>query len=457
MDIKLGVVVLAAGKGTRMLSDNPKVMQPMLGEPMLRYVLDALEPLAAGNLWTVVGHGAETVMTFFGGGRTRFVVQEQQRGTGHALRTAWPEVRKSGVSHVLVVNGDTPLISAAAMRLFVTRALGEDADLAFLTLTLEEAGAFGRVMRKNGGVCAIIEAKDYDEAAHGPCPGEINSGIYFLRCEAVDPLLPLLTNANKSGEFYITDLIELAVVGGMNVSGIAMGSDLSLLGVNTPAELAEAEETLRGRFVKKAQDAGALIHAPHLARIGPDAVAEGGASITGPCELYKKSRVARGATVASHCFLEDTEVLAGAVVHSFCHLVGAVVGEKCVAGPFARMRPGTVLEEGAHVGSFVEVKKSRLGKGAKANHLAYIGDASIGAGSNIGAGVITCNYDGRNKHSTIIGENAFIGSNVSLVAPVEVESGAFVGAGSVITKTVPEGQLAIGRARQVNLVRKKKE
>lgn len=455
MDINLGTVVLAAGKGTRMLSDNPKVMQPMLGEPMLRYVLDALSPLAAGNLWTVVGHGADMVEAFFAE-RTAFVAQKEQLGTGHALQTAWPEVEKSGVSHILVVNGDTPLIATGAMRNFVEQALADKADLAFITLTLENAGAFGRVLRKNGAVSAIIEAKDYDAATYGPCPNEINSGIYFLRTDAIGPLLPKLKNANKSKEFYITDLIEFAVAEGLLVSGIAMGHDMNLLGVNTPAELVAAEELLRARLVRKALDAGALIHAPDLVRIGPDAVIEGGASVTGPCELYKKSLVAKGARVSSHCYIENTEILSGAVVHSFCHLAGAVVGEKCVAGPFSRIRPGTVLEEGAHVGSFVEVKKSVIGKGAKANHLSYIGDATVGAGTNIGAGVITCNYDGKDKHATVIGENAFVGSNVSLVAPVILEDEAAVGAGSVITKTVPKGYLGIGRVRQINLPWKKR-
>lgn len=454
MDIKLGTVVLAAGKGTRMLSDNPKVMQPMLGEPMVRYVLDALAPLAAENLWTVIGHGADMVEAFFAE-RTAFVVQKEQLGTGHALQTAWSTVEKSGVSHILVVNGDTPLISTGAMRYFVEKALADKADLAFITLTLGDAGAFGRILRKNGAVSAIIEAKDYDEATYGPCPNEINSGIYFLRTDAIGPLLPKLKNTNKSKEFYITDLIELAVAENLLVSGIEMGNDMSLLGVNTPAELVAAEELLRARLVKKALDAGALIHAPDLVRIGPDAVIEGGASVTGPCEFYKKSRVARGARVSSHCYIEDTEILSGAIVHSFSHLVGAVIGEKCVAGPFSRIRPGTVLEEGAHVGSFVEVKKSIIGKGAKASHLSYIGDAAIGAGTNIGAGVITCNYDGKDKHVTTIGENAFVGSNVSLVAPVILEDEAVVGAGSVITKTVPKGYLGIGRARQINLPWKK--
>lgn len=455
MKEQIGVLILAAGKGTRMHSDSPKVLCPMLGEPMLRYVLDAALPLAGGNLWTVIGHGADEVRNLFPDGRTRFIVQERQLGTGHALRAAWPDLKAGGVSHVLVVNGDTPLITTGALRAFVDAALAEKSDLAFLTVTPDDMASFGRVLRRNGNVEAIIEAKDYDERVHGPCPGESNSGIYLLRMDAVEPLLPRLGNDNKSGEYYITDLVELAVAEKYCVSGIKGGKDTALLGVNTPAELIEAEETLRERLVRRALEAGALIHAPSLARFGPDAVLEPGCSVTGPCEIYGKSRVARGARVSSHCYMEDTEVLGGAVVHSFCHLVGARIGENCVTGPFARMRPGAVMEEGAHLGSFVEMKKSRLGKGAKANHLAYIGDATIGAGSNIGAGVITCNYDGKNKHATEIGEGAFIGSNASLVAPVRVGNNAFVGAGSVITKDVPDTMLGIGRARQANLNWKK--
>ena len=456
MEGQLGIVILAAGKGTRMHSDSPKVLQPMLGEPMLRYVLDALVPLGGANIWTVIGHGADMVLSFFADAQTRFVMQEQQLGTGHALQTAWPELRRCGVSHVLVVNGDTPLITTDVVRSFVDFAIHGNNDLAFMTLTLEDAGAFGRVVRKNGEVQVIVEAKDYSEAQYGPCPHEINSGIYCLRCEAMDALLPKLQNINKTGEFYITDLVELAVAQGLRVSGVNAEDDLQLLGVNNPAELVAAEELLRARLVARALDAGAMVLMPSLVRMGPDAIVEPGAMVTGPCELYKKSRVAKGARVASHCYLEDAEVLEGAVVHSFCHVVGAKIGEQCVVGPFARMRPSAIMEEGAHLGSYVEMKKSRLGKGAKANHLAYIGDTHIGAGTNIGAGVITCNYDGKNKHATHIGEGVFVGSNTSLVAPVRIGDNAFVGAGSVITKDIPDSTLGIGRVRQKNLPWKKK-
>ena len=453
---QLGTLILAAGKGTRMHSDAPKVMQRMLREPMLRYVLAALAPLSPGRLWTVIGHGAGQVQEFFAQGQTNFVLQQQQLGTGHAVQTAWPALRAAGVSHVLVVNGDTPLITETAMRAFVDEALTGNADVAFLTLRLKDPGAFGRVTRESGRVSAIVEAKDYDPAAHGPCSGEINAGIYCLRVDTVDALLPRLHNANKSGEFYITDLVELAVADKLTVLGIEAGEDRNLLGVNTPAELAEAEEFLRCRMVAELQASGVLVHAASSVRIGPLAVVEPGVELTGPCEIYGASRVCKGACIESHCVLENTTVASGTLVRSFCHLDGADIGPECIVGPFTRMRPGTVLEQGAHAGSFVELKKSRLRKGAKANHLAYIGDADIGEKSNIGAGVITCNYDGKNKHTTVVGKGAFVGSNVSLVAPVTVEDGAFVGAGSVITKNVPSGMLALGRERQVNLPWKKK-
>ena len=454
MNIRLGTVVLAAGKGTRMHSDAPKVLQRMLGEPMLSYVLRELAPIAPSFLWTVIGHGADAVRSRFAHDETRFVEQKEQLGTGHALQTAWGELVAAGITHALVVNGDTPLVCAETMRRFVDTALERNCDLAFVTLTPDNAASFGRVVRANGKVRAIIEAKDFDEAVYGPCPRESNSGIYFVRCESIGPLLSLLRNTNKSGEYYITDLVEAAVAHNLVVEGVEAGNDMNLLGINSPAELVAAEEMLRARLVDAALASGVLVHAPAQVRIGPDAVLEPGAEITGPCEIMGKSRICRGAKVASHCYMEDTLIRPGAVVQSFCHLVGAEIGEACFIGPFARMRPGAVTEEGAHLGSFVEMKKSVLGKGAKANHLAYIGDATIGAGANIGAGVITCNYDGKKKHQTLIGEKAFVGSNVSLVAPVSIGANALIGAGSTITKDVPDNFLGIGRARQVAFERK---
>ena len=449
-----GILILAAGKGTRMYSDTPKVLLPLLHEPMLRYVLDAVMPLAPGKVWTVIGHKADMIASVFNDGATVFIEQKAQLGTGHALQTAWPVLRAAGLSHVLVVSGDIPLISESALRHFVAAAVADNADVAFITLTPADTASFGRVLRKDGEVVAIIEATDYDIRRFGPCPKEINAGIYCLRMDSVAHLVPRLSNANKSGEVYITDVVELAVAEKLRVFGFAAGDDMNLLGVNSPAELVACEEMLRHRIVRHWLDAGVHIHAPHMARIGPKVVLEPGAELSGPCELYGDSAVRRGAAVSSHVYMLDSVIACKARVHSFSHLVGARVGESCIVGPFARMRPGAVMEEGAHLGNFVEVKQARLGKGAKANHLAYVGDADVGENVNIGAGAITCNYDGKKKHRTTIAGGAFIGSNCSLVAPVSIGEGALIGAGSVITKDVPENTLALARARQALLPRK---
>ena len=449
-----GAVILAAGKGTRMYSDIPKVLQRILEEPMLRYVYDAVTPICGHRIWTVVGHRAEMVRAAFPDREGGFILQEQQLGTGHALQQAWPAVLAAGLERVLVINGDTPLVPEEVLRGFLAASLAEEADIAFITLTLPDPGAFGRVVRKGGRIAAIVEAKDYDPARHGPEPREINAGIYCLKTEVVTRLLPLLSNSNKSGELYITDLIGLGVERELKVYGHMRDDDPDLLGINNPEELVRSEERIRARLVREHMRGGVIIRAPQSVRIGPDARIERGAEITGPCELYGKCSIGRGARIASHCRLAGVTLEADAVMHSFCHAQDAHVGPRCIVGPYARLRPGAVMEDEAHVGNFVEMKKARLGKGAKANHLSYIGDAEVGAGSNIGAGTITCNYDGKNKHVTRIGEKAFIGSNTALVAPVTVGAGALVGAGSVITKDVPDNHLGVARAQQKILPKK---
>ena len=444
----VGAVILAAGKGTRMHSPLPKVLQPMLEEPMLRYVYDALDSLGSLRVATVVGHGADEVAAAFPARTDGFVLQAEQLGTGHALQCAWPAMLAARVEHVLVINGDTPLVRPEVLERLFSEARREDADIAFATLTLEDSGAFGRVLRKHGRVCAVVEAKDYDESLHGPDPREINAGIYCLKAGSVDSLLPLLARNNAGGEYYITDLIGLAVERNLKVLGLNMGDDPDLLGINTPTELVRAEERMRERIVNAHMERGVFIRAGGSVRIGPDVTLAPGSAVTGPCECYGRTVLESGARVESHCRLTDTALRAGAVMRSFCHAEKADIGPGCGVGPYARLRPGAVLEEGAHVGNFVEMKKARLGKGAKAGHLSYLGDAEIGAGANIGAGTITCNYDGRNKHVTHIGERAFIGSNTALVAPVSVGDGAVVGAGSVITKEVPDNCLGLTRAPQ---------
>jgi bifunctional UDP-N-acetylglucosamine pyrophosphorylase/glucosamine-1-phosphate N-acetyltransferase len=446
-----GAVILAAGKGTRMYSDKPKVLQPLLGEPMLRFVYRALDPLFSKAVWTVIGHGADMVRKAFCHEEREFVLQEKQLGTGHALQCAWDKVTASGIDYVLVINGDTPLVRPDSIVRLLDRTAGSGADVGFITLTLEDPAAFGRVVRRHGHVAAVIEAKDYDTAQHGPEPREINAGIYLLKVAAVSPLLPLLTNANASGEYYITDIVELAVRQGLRVEGVECGNDPDLLGVNTPAELMRSEELLRENIVTRHLHNGVHVHAAGSVRIGPDVVIEPGAVIHGPCELYGNTFVGAQAAIDSHCWVKDSRLHPGSTLRNFSHAEQAEIATGAVAGPYARLRPGAVLEQDARMGNFVEMKKAVLRKGAKASHLTYLGDADIGSEANIGAGTITCNYDGVNKHRTVIGEKAFIGSNTALVAPVSIGKQALVGAGSVITKDVEDGELAIARGRQKNL------
>ena len=449
--LQTAALILAAGKGTRMHSDKPKVLQTVLGEPMLRYVLEAVRPVFDGRVLVVVGHQAGMVEAAFPD--ASFVHQEQQLGTGHALMQAMPAL-EGQCERVLVVNGDTPLLSEDVVRHFVEAS--EGADLAFATISLDEPGAYGRVVRDDEGhVSAIVEARDYDMARYGAPTGEVNAGMYAVRLSLAETLLPRLSNANRSGEYYITDLVGLAVAEGRDVRGVQCGCDESLMGVNSPRELAQAEECLRASVVDGLLDKGVLLHAPALVRVSPLATVEAGAELFGPCEILGASHVERGARIESCCVLRDSHVCAGAEIRSFSHLEQAQVGQGALVGPYARLRPGAVLERESHVGNFVELKKARLGVGSKANHLTYLGDEDIGSGVNIGAGTITCNYDGRNKHRTVIGDRAFIGSNTALVAPVTLGEDALVGAGSVITHEVPAGQLAVARGRQKNLPRRK--
>lgn len=449
-------VILAAGKGTRMHSDKPKVLQAVLRRPMLAYVYDALDAVFGAAPLTVVGFGADQVRDAFPDRTGGFVLQEEQLGTGHALQMAWDAAVKSGCEYCAVINGDTPLVTPESLGNLAAAA--GDFDIAFMTITPNDPASFGRVVRnEDGKVMSIVEAKDYDFSIHGPVTGEVNAGIYLFRLDTVAPLLDQLRNDNMGGEYYITDIIGLGVGGGLKVQGVQCGNDTNLMGINSPLELVHAEQTLRRAIVNTLLEGGVLIHNPETVIIGPDVKVEPGAEIYGHCEIYGKSLVEKGCVLGSYTTVIDSVFRSGATLREYSHIEQADIGPDCIVGPFARLRPGAKLHRQARVGNFVEVKKAVLGEGAKANHLTYLGDAEIGGGCNIGAGTITCNYDGKNKFVTSIGEGAFIGSNTAIVAPCTIGRDALIGAGSTITKDVPDGETAIARGKQTNLRRRLKK
>lgn len=453
---EIGYVVLAAGKGTRMQSDLPKVAQKILGKPLINYVLDVLIGCSAQNIWTVVGHGAQLVRKLCTEQKTTFVEQIEQLGTGHAVQLAWPEIEKSGVEFVCVLNGDTPFVPCEEISDLVRRCHETGAGMGLLTLILDNPKGYGRVIRgADQGVYAVVEEKDFDQNQYGGDIFEVNSGVYVFNVRKCSSLIGLLDQNNAQKEFYLTQMMSLCSGQGLRVEAVAFDRSDLLRGINSPQELIDLEEVIRLGINAKLIQSGVILRQSKTIVIGPDVKVDPGVEITGPCEIYGKSHLKRGAKVASHCVIYDSE-LGSCQVNSFSHIDSARIEDGAVVGPFARLRPGTVLESQSRVGNFVEVKNTVLHAGAKAGHLTYLGDSEIGSGANIGAGTITCNYDGMRKHKTIIGEEAFIGSNSALVAPVAIGDKALVAAGSVVTKNVPDEMLCIGRARQVNMVRKRR-
>lgn len=450
----LGFLILAAGKGTRMHSDQPKVLQKILDTPLLGYVYAALRHEPADKIWTVIGHQAEMVRQAFAHEGRVFVEQREQLGTGHALAVAWPEISKQDFDYLCVINGDTPFVPLEIIRDLSEQCAKNSAAMGFVTLVLDNPQGYGRVLRSdNGSVLGIVEEKDFDRTVHGEIC-EVNSGIYVFDMRRCGPLLDKLDQNNAQQEFYITQLLTLCTQMDLPVIGLEYSLATDLRGINSPRELVEVEESIRAKIVVAWQEAGVIIRNGSSVFIGPDVQIEAGVEIMGPCEIYGSSFVGRGSQLQSHCWLRNVQLRA-CQIKSFSHIEGAVILDNAVVGPFARLRPGTEIEEHVRVGNFVEVKKSILHAGAKAGHLTYLGDSEVGPDVNIGAGTITCNYDGMHKYRTEIKAGAFIGSNTALVAPVIVGARSVVGAGSVVTKDVPDESLCVARARQVNLDRKK--
>lgn len=442
-------LVLAAGQGTRMKGAEPKVLHTLCGRPMLHWVIDAAFAAGARDVVVVVGHGRDEVEASLAaafGERVRTAVQPVQRGTGDAVRCALSAVR-ADAELLLVLCGDTPLLEADELSALRAATVAAGVSVAVLTCDAPEPAGYGRILRgSDGRVLGIRE--HHDASPEERALREVNSGVYLVRAAYLREAILGLSPNNAQGELYFTDLVALAAAGGGSVLGFKAPSADSLAGVNDRAQLAAAEDILYGRIADRLRRAGATIRSS--ARIDAGVVVEPEARIEHAVVLRGATRVGAGAVVDVGSVLTDVEVASGAMVKPYTVGSSAFIGEKAQIGPFSHLRAESHIEAEAHVGNFVETKKTRLRRGAKANHLAYLGDGDIGEGANVGAGTIFCNYDGFRKHKTEIGPGAFIGSDSQLVAPIRVGANAYVATGTTVTCDVPDDALAIARVRQEN-------
>ena len=441
----LEILVLAAGAGKRMRSSLPKVLQPLAGRPLLAHVLATARELSPRKVIVVHGHGAEAVRQAFNGENVEWVLQDEQLGTAHAVMQAMPQV--SADADVLILYGDVPLTRAATLKRLLEAA---DDGLAVLTAEPADPAAYGRIVRDGrGGVAKIVEERDASPAERAI--REVNAGFYALSARRLSAWLKKIDNRNAQKEYYLTELVSLAVDERVPVTAVKTDAAWEAAGVNTPRELAELEREFQRQQAGRLLDAGVKLADP--ARIDVRGALECGreVAIDVNCVFEGRVTLGDGVRIGPNCVLRNISIAAGTEVLAFCHLEDSTVGARCRLGPYARLRPGTTLLEDVHVGNFVEVKASRLGAGSKANHLTYLGDSEIGARVNVGAGTITCNYDGAAKHRTVIEDDCFIGSDATLVAPVRIAQGSYIGAGSTINKNTPAGQLTVARAKQVSI------
>ncbi|MCQ4321784.1 bifunctional UDP-N-acetylglucosamine diphosphorylase/glucosamine-1-phosphate N-acetyltransferase GlmU [Stutzerimonas stutzeri] len=440
--MSLDIVILAAGQGTRMRSALPKVLHPVAGKSMLGHVIDTARELRPEAIHVVIGHGAERVRERLVSDDLNFVVQAEQLGTGHAVAQALPALT---AERVLILYGDVPLIEAATLERLLQKVGSQ--QLALLTVNLDDPTGYGRILRGEQGVVqAIVEHKD--ATAEQKLIAEGNTGILAVPGERLGDWLGRLSNSNAQGEYYLTDVIAMAVADGLTVATEQPQHAMEVQGANDRIQLAELERHYQQRAARRLMAQGVTLRDPARFDLRGEVTAGRDVMIDVNVILEGNVLIEDDVEIGPNCLIRNSTLRRGAVVKGNSHLDGAELGEGADCGPFARLRPGAVLGKKAHVGNFVEVKNARLGEGAKAGHLAYLGDADIGARTNIGAGTITCNYDGANKSRTVMGEDVFIGSNSSLVAPVTLGDGATTGAGSVITADVPAATLALGRARQ---------
>lgn len=440
------VVVLAAGQGKRMRSDLPKVLQPLAGKPLLAHVLGTARQLAATHICVVYGHGGETVREALAADDIQWARQEPQLGTGHAVQQALPFLADDGMA--LILYGDVPLTRTETLAALAAAGAGD--KLALLTEFLADPTGYGRIVRDaDGRVVRIVEQKD--AGAEDLAIREVNTGILAAPIARLRSWLSRIGNNNAQGEYYLTDIVGLAVADGVEVVTSHPSAHWETLGVNSKVQLAQLERIHQGNVAERLMEAGVTVIDPARVDVRGELLCGRDVEIDVNCVFEGRVELADRVRIGANCVLKNVTVASGAVIAPFCHLENATVGAASKIGPYARLRPGTVLGEDVHIGNFVEVKNSQIASHSKANHLAYVGDADVGSRVNIGAGTITCNYDGANKFRTTIEDDVFIGSDTQLVAPVTVGRGATLGAGTTLTKDAPPNQLTLSRAKQLSL------
>ncbi len=439
----LQVVVLAAGQGKRMNSSLPKVVHPLAGRPLLSHVIETAGRLAPTRLCVVVGHGADVVRERLAQAGVEWAIQERQLGTGHAVMQALPHLEEGGT--VLVLYGDVPLIASGTLRSLVDAA--GNGRLALLTQELDSPKGYGRIVREGGRVVRIVEEKD--ASSEERAIREVNTGILAAPRARLAEWLARLSNDNAQGEYYLTDIVAAAVADGVAIEVRHPGAPHESLGVNSKAELAALERRFQMNEAAKLLESGVTLADPARIDVRGELACGRDVTIDVNCIFEGRVTLADGVKIGANCIVRDAAIGAGTEVKPFTLIEEASIGANARIGPYARIRPGAQLADEVHIGNFVEVKASSFGRGSKANHLAYIGDSSVGSGVNIGAGTITCNYDGANKHRTVIEDDVHIGSDVQLVAPVTVGKGATIAAGATIVKDVPPGGLTLTEAKQL--------
>jgi len=441
----MNVVILAAGMGKRMQSDLPKVLHPLAGKPLLSHVIDTARTLNPSRVCVVYGHGGDMVPSQLAADDLRFVLQAPQLGTGHAVMQAADALNDAVPT--LVLYGDVPLTAAQTLQTLVDKAGKE--KLAVLTVDLEDPTGYGRIVRADKRIVRIVEQKDASESERAI--QEVNTGILVAPTRALKTWLGKLSNNNAQQEYYLTDVIAMAVQDGIPVESAQPAQVWETLGVNSKVQLAELERIYQRNIANTLLDQGVTLADPNrvdvrgVLRCGRDV------SIDIGCVFEGEVALGDGVSIGANCVIRDAKIDRGVTIKAFSHIDGATIGADAQIGPYARLRPGTELGADVHVGNFVEIKNSQFDTHSKANHLAYVGDATVGARVNIGAGTITCNYDGANKHRTVIEDDAFIGSDTQLVAPVTVGKRATLGAGTTLTKDAPPDSLTVSRAKQISI------